>query len=108
MPLQFVFGLLPVIPLIVYRLIENDAMDPAERVLATYSKFLAFHPLRFTFVRDILAYFYGHLPAKLILRILHVLDRAKVIMVLSFLFLLFLYYLYFLYFSFLTFADLLI
>ncbi|XP_044488340.1 mediator of RNA polymerase II transcription subunit 23 isoform X2 [Mangifera indica] len=70
--------LLPVIPLIVYRLIENDAMDPAERVLATYSKFLAFHPLRFTFVRDILAYFYGHLPAKLILRILHVLDRAKI------------------------------
>lgn len=83
--------LLPVIPLIVYRLIENDAMDLAERVLVTYSKFLAYHPLRFTFVRDILAYFYGHLPAKLILRILHVLDLTKVIIVLFYLFLLFLY-----------------
>ncbi|TXG57184.1 hypothetical protein EZV62_018497 [Acer yangbiense] len=70
--------LLPVIPLIVYRLIENDAMDSADRVLATYSPFLAYHPLRFTFVRDILAYFYGHLPGKLIVRILHVLDLAKI------------------------------
>ncbi|KAL5763184.1 hypothetical protein ACOSP7_019448 [Xanthoceras sorbifolium] len=70
--------LLPVIPLIVYRLIENDAMDPADRVLATYSSFLAYHPLRFTFVRDILAYFYGHLPGKLIVRILNVLDLAKI------------------------------
>lgn len=74
--------LLPVIPLVVYRLIENDAMDPADRVLATYSPFLAYHPLRFTFVRDILAYFYGHLPGKLIVRILNVLDLSKVISVL--------------------------
>ncbi|KAK7837064.1 mediator of rna polymerase ii transcription subunit 23 [Quercus suber] len=70
--------LLPVIPLIVYRLIENDAMDPADRLLAMYSPFLAYHPLKFTFVRDILAYFYGHLPAKLILRILKVLDLSKI------------------------------
>ncbi|KAJ4823530.1 Mediator of RNA polymerase II transcription subunit 23 [Turnera subulata] len=70
--------LLPVIPLIVYRLIENDAMDPADRVLAMYSPLLAYHPLRFTFVRDILAYFYGHLPAKLIVRILNVLDLSKI------------------------------
>ncbi|KAM3243520.1 hypothetical protein ACQJBY_055449 [Aegilops geniculata] len=66
--------LLPVIPLIIYRLIENDATDIADRVLAFYSTFLAFHPLRFTFVRDILAYFYGHLPSKLIVRILNVLG----------------------------------
>lgn len=66
--------LLPVIPLIIYRLIENDATDIADRVLAVYSTFLAFHPLRFTFVRDILAYFYGHLPSKLIVRILNVLG----------------------------------
>ncbi|GLT96713.1 hypothetical protein SLE2022_143180 [Rubroshorea leprosula] len=70
--------LLPVIPLIVYRLIENDAIDPADRVLALYSAFLAYHPLRFTFVRDILAYFYGHLPGKLIMRILKVLDISKI------------------------------
>jgi len=70
--------LLPVIPLIVYRLIENDAIDPADRLLAMYSPFLAYHPLKFTFVRDILAYFYGHLPAKLIVRILKVLDLKKV------------------------------
>ncbi|KAF2308392.1 hypothetical protein GH714_006677 [Hevea brasiliensis] len=70
--------LLPVIPLIVYRLIENDAIDPADRVLAMYSPFLAYHPLRFTFVRDILAYFYGHLPGKLIVRILNVLDLSKI------------------------------
>ncbi|KAJ8760895.1 hypothetical protein K2173_021933 [Erythroxylum novogranatense] len=69
--------LLPVIPLIVYRLIENDAIDLADRVLAMYSHFLTYHPLRFTFVRDILAYFYGHLPAKLIMRILNVLDLKK-------------------------------
>ncbi|KAF5750129.1 hypothetical protein HS088_TW03G00461 [Tripterygium wilfordii] len=70
--------LLPVIPLIVYRLIENDAVEPADRVLAMYSQFLAYHPLRFTFVRDILAYFYGHLPGKLIVRILSVLDIGKI------------------------------
>jgi len=70
--------LLPVIPLIIYRLIENDAMDTAERVLAMYTPLLAYYPLRFTFVRDILAYFYGHLPGKLIVRILNVLDVSKV------------------------------
>ncbi|GAB2279958.1 Mediator of RNA polymerase II transcription subunit 23 [Dionaea muscipula] len=70
--------LLPVIPLIVYRLIENDAMDHAERVLAMYKGLLVYHPLRFTFVRDILAYFYGHLPGKLIVRILNVLDLGKI------------------------------
>lgn len=68
--------LLPVIPLIIYRLIENDATDIADRVLAFYSNFLAFHPLRFTFVRDILAYFYGHLPSKLIVRVLSVLGAS--------------------------------
>ncbi|PKU68672.1 Mediator of RNA polymerase II transcription subunit 23 [Dendrobium catenatum] len=70
--------LVPVIPLIIYRLIENDATDIAERVLALYSSLLIFHPLRFTFVRDILAYFYGHLPSKLIVRILKVLDISKI------------------------------
>ncbi|XP_015895410.1 mediator of RNA polymerase II transcription subunit 23 isoform X1 [Ziziphus jujuba] len=70
--------LLPVIPLIVYRLIENEAIDPADRVLAMYSQFLAYHPLRFSFVRDILAYFYGHLPGKLIVRILNILDLSKI------------------------------
>lgn len=78
--------LLPVIPLIVYRLIENDAMDSADRVLAAFSPFLAYHPLRFSFVRDILAYFYGHLPGKLIVRILNVLDLNKVIIVLLLIF----------------------
>lgn len=72
--------LLPVIPLIIYRLIENDAIDAADRVLQMYSGFLHYHPLNFTFVRDILAYFYGHLPGKLILRILNVLDIKKVMM----------------------------
>ncbi|XP_061375286.1 mediator of RNA polymerase II transcription subunit 23 isoform X2 [Gastrolobium bilobum] len=70
--------LLPVIPLIIYRFIENDAMDPAERLLAIYSTLLAYYPLRFTFVRDILAYFYGHLPGKLIVRLLNVLDISKI------------------------------
>lgn len=70
--------LLPVIPLIIYRLIENDAIDAADRVLQYYSAFLHYYPLNFTFVRDILAYFYGHLPGKLILRILTVLDVKKV------------------------------
>ncbi|XP_065857093.1 mediator of RNA polymerase II transcription subunit 23 [Euphorbia lathyris] len=70
--------LLPVIPLIVYRLIENDAVDSADRLLAMYCPFLAYHPFRFTFVRDILAYFYGHLPGKLIVRILNVLDLSKI------------------------------
>ncbi|KAL7090796.1 hypothetical protein ACP275_12G064500 [Erythranthe tilingii] len=70
--------LLPVIPLIIYRLIENDAIDAADRVLQVYSTFLHYYPLNFTFVRDILAYFYGHLPGKLILRILNVLDVKKI------------------------------
>ncbi|XP_019179352.1 PREDICTED: mediator of RNA polymerase II transcription subunit 23 [Ipomoea nil] len=67
--------LLPVIPLIIYRFIENDAMDAADRVLQVYATFLHYYPLNFTFVRDILAYFYGHLPGKLILRILNVLCK---------------------------------
>lgn len=71
--------MLPVIPLIIYRLIENDGTDAAERVLALYTPLLAYLPLRFTFVRDILAYFYGNLPDKLIVRILNVLDVSKVI-----------------------------
>lgn len=71
--------LIPVIPLVVYRLIENDATDIADRVLNSYTQLMAFHPLRFTFVRDTLAYFYGHLPNKLILRILKVLDLSKVL-----------------------------
>lgn len=75
--------LLPVIPLIIYRLIENDATDVADKVLALYTPLLIYHPLRFTFVRDILAYFYGHLPIKLIVRILKVLDIPKVIILLS-------------------------
>ncbi|PSS13365.1 Mediator of RNA polymerase II transcription subunit like [Actinidia chinensis var. chinensis] len=70
--------LLPVIPLIIYRLIENDATDVADRVLQLYSPFLHYYPLNFTFVRDILAYFYGHLPGKLIFRILSVLDVKKI------------------------------
>ncbi|WOL20126.1 mediator of RNA polymerase II transcription subunit 23 [Canna indica] len=70
--------LIPVIPLVVYRLIENDATDIADRVLSSYTQLLVFHPLRFTFVRDTLAYFYGHLPNKLILRILKVLDLSKI------------------------------
>ncbi|MED6204449.1 Mediator of RNA polymerase II transcription subunit 23 [Stylosanthes scabra] len=53
-------------------------MDPADRILCMYSALLAYHPFRFTFVRDILAYFYGHLPAKLIVRILNVLDISKI------------------------------
>ncbi|XP_020531801.1 mediator of RNA polymerase II transcription subunit 23 isoform X2 [Amborella trichopoda] len=75
---DIVARMLPVIPLIIYRLIENDATDTADRVLATYSAFLAYHPLRFTFVRDILAYFYDHIPSKLIVRILNVLDYPKI------------------------------
>ncbi|XP_074591663.1 mediator of RNA polymerase II transcription subunit 23 isoform X2 [Curcuma longa] len=70
--------LIPVIPLVVYRLIENDATDIADRVLNSYTQLMAFHPLRFTFVRDTLAYFYGHLPNKLILRVLKVLDLTKI------------------------------
>ncbi|XP_024525879.1 mediator of RNA polymerase II transcription subunit 23 [Selaginella moellendorffii] len=68
---------LPVIHLVVYRLIENDATDTAEHVLTAYSPLLRYHPTRFTFVRDTLAYFYGHLPNKLILRLLSSLDIAK-------------------------------
>ncbi|KFK44411.1 hypothetical protein AALP_AA1G253700 [Arabis alpina] len=70
--------LLPVMPLVVYRLIENDAVEAADKLLSVYSYFLAYHPLRFSFVRDILAYFYGHLPPKLIVRILKVLDLSKI------------------------------
>ncbi|TYH84161.1 hypothetical protein ES332_D02G180100v1 [Gossypium tomentosum] len=75
---DIVARLLPVIPLVVYRLIENDAIESADRMLGMYSLFLAYHPLRFTFVRDILAYFYGHLPGKLTVRILNVLDLSKI------------------------------
>ncbi|KAK1413712.1 hypothetical protein QVD17_35490 [Tagetes erecta] len=69
--------LLPVILLIIYRLIENDATEAADSILQLYSSFLHYYPLNFTFVRDILAYFYGHLPGKLKLRILNVLDMKK-------------------------------
>ncbi|XP_047340953.1 mediator of RNA polymerase II transcription subunit 23 [Impatiens glandulifera] len=70
--------LFPVIPLIIYRLIENDATDSADRILQLYSTFLRYYPFNFTFVRDILAYFYGHLPVKLVLRILNIVDPKKI------------------------------
>ncbi|GKC61554.1 mediator of RNA polymerase II transcription subunit 23 [Tanacetum coccineum] len=69
--------LLRIIPLIIYRIIENDAIDPADGVLQLYSSFLHYCPLNFTFVRDLLAYFYGHLPGNLIFWILNVLDIKK-------------------------------
>uniref|UniRef100_A0A0D6R491 Mediator complex subunit 23 n=1 Tax=Araucaria cunninghamii TaxID=56994 RepID=A0A0D6R491_ARACU len=75
---DMVMRALPVIPLIIYRLIENDATDTAEKVLATYSRLMVYHPLRFTFVRDILAYFYGCIPSKLVVRILSILDLPKI------------------------------
>ncbi|KAK1349486.1 Mediator complex, subunit Med23, partial [Heracleum sosnowskyi] len=75
---DFAARLLPVIPLIIYRLIENEAIDAADRVLQLYSTFVHCYPLHFTFVRDVLSYFYGHLPGKLILRILSVLDFNKI------------------------------
>ncbi|CAI9278469.1 unnamed protein product [Lactuca saligna] len=69
--------LLPVFPLIIYRLIENNLTDLADRVLQFHSSFLHFYPLNFTFVRDILSYFYPHLPQNLIFRILSILDVKK-------------------------------
>lgn len=69
---------LPVIPLIVYRLIENDATETAERLLHVYTPLIFYHPTRFSFVRDTLAYFYGHLPTKLVRRLLGSLDLPKI------------------------------
>ncbi|KAL2653365.1 hypothetical protein R1flu_021493 [Riccia fluitans] len=69
---------LPVIPLIIYRLIENDATETAERVLTSYERLLVYHPAYFSFVRDILAYFYGSLPSKLIVSLLGNLNLSKV------------------------------
>ncbi|KAL3685167.1 hypothetical protein R1sor_003189 [Riccia sorocarpa] len=69
---------LPVIPLIIYRLIENDATETAERVLTAYNGLLVYHPGYFSFVRDILAYFYGSLPPKLIVSLLGSLNLNKV------------------------------
>jgi hypothetical protein len=69
---------LPVIPLIIYRLIENDATETAERLLAAYHPLIFYHPSRFSFVRDTLSYFYGHLPTKLVLRLLSSMDLPKV------------------------------
>ncbi len=69
---------LPVIPLIIYRLIENDATETAERLLMVYAPLIFYHPTRFSFVRDTLAYFYGHLPTKLVRRLLSSMDLAKV------------------------------
>ncbi|BFI23757.1 mediator of RNA polymerase II transcription subunit 23 [Marchantia polymorpha subsp. ruderalis] len=69
---------LPVIPLIIYRLIENDATDTAERLLFSYQRLLLHHPAQFSFVRDTLAYFYGSLPTKLIVGLLRGLDLNKI------------------------------
>ncbi|CAM6090169.1 unnamed protein product [Calypogeia fissa] len=69
---------LPIIPLIMYRLIENDATETAERLLASYSGLFFYHPAHFTFVRDTLAYFYGSLPSKLVVRLLGSLDLTKI------------------------------
>ncbi|KAJ7524381.1 hypothetical protein O6H91_17G002600 [Diphasiastrum complanatum] len=69
---------LPVLPLIIHRLIENEATETAERVLVAYSPLLLYHPARFSFVRDTLAYFYCHLPNKLIIRLLSTLDLSKI------------------------------
>ncbi|KAL4586737.1 hypothetical protein LXL04_011381 [Taraxacum kok-saghyz] len=50
----------------------------ADCLLQSHSSFLHHCPLHFTFVRDILAYFYGHLPRNLVLRIINILDVKKI------------------------------
>lgn len=69
---------LPVIQLVIYRFIENDALETAERLLDEYSTLLAYHPFRFTFVRDTLAYFYGTLSSKFVIKLLLSLDLTKI------------------------------
>lgn len=69
---------LPVLTLIMYRFIENEALEIAERLLEKYSILFNYHPTRFTFVRDTLAYFYGHLPNSFIIRLLFNLDLTKI------------------------------
>lgn len=69
---------LPVFTLLLYRFIENEALEIAERLLEKYSILFTYHPNRFTFVRDTLAYFYGHLPSKFVIRLLSNLDLTKI------------------------------
>jgi mediator of RNA polymerase II transcription subunit 23 len=69
---------LPALTLIMYRFIENEAFEAAERLLEKYSMLFIYHPTPFTFVRDTLAYFYGCLPNKFIIRLLSNLDLTKV------------------------------
>ncbi|KAI5077336.1 hypothetical protein GOP47_0007160 [Adiantum capillus-veneris] len=69
---------LPVFTLLLFRFIENDALEIAERLLEKYSILFTYHPTRFTFVRDTLAYFYGHLPSKFVIRLLSNLDLTKI------------------------------
>ena len=77
-----VLRMAPVIGLLAQRLIENDAMETADRLLKHYSEepmpLLAFHPSRFAFVRDTLAYFYPALSPSLVRRLLSILNLAKV------------------------------
>eukprot|EP00250_Pteridium_aquilinum_P014109 c21786_g1_i1 orf=152-5008(+) len=69
---------LPVFTLLLYRFIENDVLDVAEQLLEKYFVLFTYHPTRFTFVRDTLAYFYGHLPSKFVIKLLSNLDLTKI------------------------------
>lgn len=82
---HIVLRAVPIIPMIVQRLIENDAMETADRLLALYTSepcnLLQYHPSRFAIVRDTLAYFYPTLQRdkpSLIVRLLSTLDLSKV------------------------------
>ncbi|KAH6555288.1 hypothetical protein KP509_1Z267100, partial [Ceratopteris richardii] len=69
---------LPVFTLLLFRFIENEVFEIAEKLLEKYSTLFTYHPARFSFVRDILAYFYGNLPSKFIYRLLSNLDLVKI------------------------------
>ncbi|CAI5516171.1 unnamed protein product [Closterium sp. Naga37s-1] len=79
---HMVLQMVPVVALIVHRLIENDAMETADRLLALYNSphkhLLTYHPSRFAFVRDTLAYFYPALPNQLVIQLFSILDLTRI------------------------------
>jgi hypothetical protein len=55
-----------VLPVLVGRLVEHERFDAAAKLLTSYAPLLTYHLGKLTLVRDLLAYYHGHMPPKLV------------------------------------------
>lgn len=57
---------LPVLPILIGRLVEHERFEAATKVLTSHAPLLTYHPSKLYLVRDLLAYYHGAMPPKLV------------------------------------------